>query len=520
MEVGFDYHNRVYSFFAGLKIDMFDPYFYFDEELDYPVVSPYHPVEIYPEYPFRGGGAGDAEVPISVESNRVYDSIRKLLIELHTDREHENTEDWNPLGPFIHEGQTVLIKPNLVNHRNPAEKDKRRGMDCLITHPSVVRCLFDYVYIALRGKGKIVIADAPIQGCNFEELLESTGYGSLFSFFQSKVTEELQVITADLRETVYRKEDNRAIQINRVNVEFPGCLVNIGDNSWHRSVKEKKRFRVTDYDGADTVHHHSEGRNEYMISRAVLDADVIISISKPKTHRIAGYTAALKNMIGANARKEYLPHHQIGAKENGGDEYTGNHILLKGINSLVNDKRNWAIKHRMHSLERLFNAIGRLSGRKLNKYEPERYRFGMWYGNDTIWRTILDVNRAVYYSDREGHICDSPQRMILNFGDMIVSGDHEGPLSPSYKHVGGILFAENSVVFDLIVVKLMGFNWRCFPVLRAALKDTWLTSGNAAPESIVLRSNDDHFSAKIGDIGHTFFFAPTTGWKGILSVNK
>ena len=37
---------------------------------------------------------------------------------------------------------------------------------------------------------------------------------------------------------------------------------------------------------------------EYCISEACLEADVIINLPKPKTHRKAGFTGALKNMIG------------------------------------------------------------------------------------------------------------------------------------------------------------------------------------------------------------------------------
>ena len=42
---------------------------------------------------------------------------------------------------------------------------------------------------------------------------------------------------------------------------------------------------------------------------------------KPKCHRKAGMTSALKNFVGANVRKEFLPHHTMGSIKEGGDEY-------------------------------------------------------------------------------------------------------------------------------------------------------------------------------------------------------
>lgn len=52
-----------------------------------------------------------------------------------------------------------------------------------------------------------------------------------------------------------------------------------------------------------------------------MEADVIINIPKPKCHRLAGMTAALKNMVGVIYDKNSLPHRKIGSVEEGGDAY-------------------------------------------------------------------------------------------------------------------------------------------------------------------------------------------------------
>ena len=136
-------------------------YFNYSDNSSYPIQDLYSPEEKYPEYPGENQGSGD--------KNDVYRMIREIFVNLGLDRENIGTSNWNPLGRYIDSGNTVLLKPNWVKHANPAEENMKKGMDCLITHPSVVRCIFDYVYIALKGKGKIIIADAIVFPSNFAQ---------------------------------------------------------------------------------------------------------------------------------------------------------------------------------------------------------------------------------------------------------------------------------------------------------------------------------------------------------------
>ncbi len=490
------------------KVSKEKNFFLYYPECEYPKVAPYDPEERYPEYPF------ELEENANLERNDVYRMVREVFFNCNMDIENYNSMEWNPLGEYIKPGNTVLIKPNLVMHDNKAEIDEQRKMDCLITHPSVVRCLFDYVYIALKGRGKIVIADAPIQDCKFDVLLQKSGYGRLFHEITSRNSDELVIVVADLRETFLEVENKRQRQKERIDGKYSGKIIDLKNNSMFEGIRGKNNLRITNYASKDTVSHHSNGKNEYCISEAVLQADVVISIPKPKTHRIAGYTAALKNMIGINTRKEFLPHHRKGAKGKSGDEYVGTHRLLKQINSFGNDIKNLALKYQKDFWTDFFNGVCRYTGKKLDKLEENRKKFGMWHGNDTIWRTILDVNRIVYFCDKSGNICSEPQRKVLHFGDMIVCGEKEGPLHPSYKKVGGILFSENPVLFDLCVVKLMGFDYEKIPTLLNASKECGLNKENI--NVIKLWSNEDKFNKKIKDINCNFHFTASAGWEEFL----
>ncbi len=481
--------------------------FYYNPNSLYPESGLYEPARKYPEYPFYMQGNLS-------ENNDIYEMIRQVLILHKLDLEHVGTMGWNPLGYAIKQGNTVLLKPNLVRDINPAEKKYDRGMHCLITHPSVVRCIFDYVYIALKGKGKIIIADAPVQGCDYERLLKMTGYGKLFEFFESCSTSELIIETADLREYIMDYTDNIPEQIINQNSRFGSTIVDLEKTSYFNSVKKKRGLRVTWYAGPDTISHHIRGKNEYCISDAALMADVIINIPKPKTHRIAGYTGALKNLIGVNARKEYLPHHTLGNSKSGGDEYKGSHTILHYINSKANDYRFTAIVKKHTKVLPWLNWVGRLTGRKLDTYEKDRIRYGMWYGNDTIWRTILDVNKIILYADKNGIMKDEAQRKIISIGDMIVCGEKEGPLKPNYKYVGGILFSDNPVLFDLFVAKIMGFHYENFKVLKIAVEEQKLFKCR----DYIVKSNEMAFANNIFEISEQFKFVPTKGWEVYLMI--
>lgn len=480
-------------------------FFWYEEHSDYSYGSDtYGPEENYPEYPFALGYFSPP--------NDVYRMVRNILLRIGDDQNNYGKQHWNPLKNTIHAGDTVLIKPNWVNHQNPEETDVKMGMECLITHPAVVRVIFDYVYLALQGRGKIIIADAPVQSCNFEKMIKNGGYEKLFAFLKSLSTDSLSIIVADLRDICMEIENRRKVQNKVLKKQFGSTVVDLGKDSRFYKCKSKG-LRVTDYDGRETESHHRKKKNEYCISDALLEADVVISLIKPKSHRIAGYTGALKNFIGISAQKEYLPHHRKGCKAKGGDEYTSGHGMIKWLNSTGNDIKNWGLKAQKIWLSELADNFCRFLGVYLDKKEPNRKKYGMWYGNDTIWRTILDINYIVNYCDKKGEICKNKQRKILYFGDMIVCGEGEGPLHPSYKKIGGIMFSDNPVAFDLCIVKMMGFDYTQIPTLINALKEKKLI--REASEKIELDSNHSDFRGKLVFLTKTFQFVPTTGWRNL-----
>src|SRR5205823_2914941 len=134
----------------------------------------------------------------------------------------------------------------------------------------------------------------------------------------------LEIMLQDWRLTVFETGDKS--QSPRADYESLRSrdyeLIDRGKESFLEEVSDRAdRFRVTCYDPRLMAAHHRTGKHEYLVSRKVFDADLLINLPKMKTHIKAGLTGALKNLIGINGHKEFLPHHIRGSSESGGDCY-------------------------------------------------------------------------------------------------------------------------------------------------------------------------------------------------------
>ena len=79
-----------------------------------------------------------------------------------------------PFGRVIPAGARVLIKPNMVLHKNDDPRfPGQEGIDCLVTHASLIRAAT--VAALCTGAAEVLVGDAPIQGCDFEALTKTTG---------------------------------------------------------------------------------------------------------------------------------------------------------------------------------------------------------------------------------------------------------------------------------------------------------------------------------------------------------
>jgi len=451
------------------------------------------PSERYPEYPYS---------ELSVAENDVYRLIRAGFHALGYDATHYGQPEWNPLGDLIRPGMTVLLKPNWVLHKND---DPSHDMDCIVTHPSVIRAVLDYVLIALKGTGRVIVGDAPIQICHFEALHQTIGYDRLWSYYREK---NIALEIMDFRGLVAHETSAR---MNVLRNSSAGIVVDLGRDSLFSDWSDEKidRMRVTNYATRLMKEHHSTEKHEYMIHPSVLEADVILNLAKPKSHRKAGLTACAKNFVGACMRKEDLPHHTVGSKAENGDEYRDK-SALHGLQSRLLDKKNdsdYAGDKRFFLYKWLYKGVRAVQ--KLSGAENRDFFEGSWYGNDTIWRTIVDLNRILRYADKTGVLCAEPQRSVFNVADLVVAGEGEGPLKPSPNPIGVIVMSDRIWAADRFICRLAGFSETAIRYL-GSLPDQQCKDGSF----VVADASGTRTTFDMYPFDPACYLRPTAGWRG------
>jgi Domain of unknown function (DUF362) len=96
-------------------------------------------------------------------------------------------------------------------------------------------------------------------------------------------------------------------------------------------------------------------------------------------------------------------------------------------------------------------------------------RNGNWYGNDTIWRMILDLNKILLYANTDGSLrSEQPQarKAYISIVDAIISGEGNGPEAPDPRHVGLLVGGVCPVAVDAVCARFMGFDWKKIPSIR------------------------------------------------------
>lgn len=494
-----------------------------DTALSYPDEKPYHPSEIYPELKSL-----HSERLISVRPNAVYAAVRSSLHLLGLDAAHYGTDHWNPLGDYIQPGDQVVIKPNLVIH----DSGSLVGQNCLTTHGSVVRPILDYAYLALKGKGRACIADAPLQSARFDQVCRDNGLTAIQSFYRQAYGYELEIL--DLRQVAAVKDDRSGFISHQA--MLPGdplgyAPIDLGTESLLEPLMDNdgSRFAVTDYVAEDTRARHAKGRHEYVISRSILSADCVIALPKLKVHEKVGITTCLKLTVGIVGSKDCLPHFRSGSPEVGGDEYPRQGKSLATIWTAV---RTWAQGRVPMWLWRFLRSGGKAVVRSLTQVrgilpsdasEPQPFVVGgAWYGNDTAWRMVTDLNCILIYADRSGRLCKTPQRKYFALVDGVICGEDKGPLAPTPRPLGLIVSGDNAWAVDVVCASLVGFNWRSIKMFSPSLYgEGWLNDqvkSEWKPPGVELVSNDPAYSTWADLKAQTRYLRPSPGWLGHIEL--
>lgn len=471
---------------------------------------PYHPSGDIPEAPFPQR---------STTSNPAYDGVREALRLLGLDRARFGSPDWNPLARVVQPGDTVVLKPNFVLDRHGGGG----SLYAIVTHPSVLRAVADYVALALQGRGRILVADAPQMDCDFGALMTATGLEEVQQYYRRVSSIEFDIL--DLRPFwyPYTPGDIAAYEYRRRRLDGDphGCVTfDLGGESAFRGLSGIRNFYGADYDRGETIQFHDRGEHRYVLSRSILEADCVISVPKLKVHKKVGVTLNCKGLVGTVCNKNCLVHYRLGTRRDDGDQYPEGHFS-GGEEAYFRTRR--ALYDRLLAgkdplAHRVYALVGRAvdRGARLLGVDPppERQRLdcGNWHGNDTAWRMVADLTRVLIFGDREGTLRRTPQRRLFSVVDGIVGGEGDGPLRPDAKHAGVIVAGANWLAVDTAATALMGLDpdrLRWLVYLRER--------GIAPPiHEVEVSTNRAPFEDVLTEGGAHLGFRPHPGWTDFL----
>lgn len=479
----------------------------------YPSCPPFDPPEVYPEF------SGVSEKDRIDKGNRIYPAVRQLLLDLGLDRERFNTVLWNPLQEYVRVGGNVVIKPNLVMHRHFSGPE---GLHWTITHPSVVRALIDYSWLAVGSSGTVTVVDTPLEDCDFTKLVDGSGYGDMLRDLTAR---GYRTEILDLRSYCSLNHlDGSNEQITLTGDPRGYTDIDLTETSMFSELEAAHGLQNYYTLGDHTVDHldiscrarglptknHSLGRHIYRVSNTILNADLSINVAKMKTHKFSGVTLCLKNAIGICNGKEFMPHRRPGTPTEAGDSFPNSPSLhyrwkvrrARVLSRLIGNRLAAAI------IEQIRKLIPRPLPHK-GMWEP---LFGDWSGNDTIWRTTVDLTNIWIKGSLITSTSAPIGRKMLCVIDGVIGMDHEGPMTGMPVNSQVLVIARDPVAADTLGASLMGFDPEKIPTIKKAadLHDAEL----GMPLSVSEAHGNVMFTAARSS------FIPNRGWMSVLGVGR
>lgn len=415
----------------------------------------------------------------------------------------------NEMFDIIKPKDLVVIKPNWVRE---SHLYKQEEWDYVISHPKIITAVIIKVLERLQEGGKIVIADSPETSSSFSKILS---YYPVKTWRDLSSRKGINIEIIDLRDDEFTVDEGIVVK----RISLPGdpsgnTVVNlVGELSEFYGHKVSKRgYYGADYNHRETNKAHNGYDNIYRVSKTVISCDVFINIPKLKTHKKAGITCCLKNLVGINTYKNYLPHHSEGSQSEGGDQYDKDsfHSKIEG-NLLAFVKHHFLQNPVMAKYFKVFFRLGEKMFGKTN----EVIRSGNWYGNDTIWRTIIDLNKILLYSNPDGKMKNNEwinAKKYIGIVDAILAGEGNGPMAPDSVQMGYIISGTNPVAIDAVCAKLMGFDPMKIPSIKNSFNVTSFKLTNFGYSDIKVKINGEIYSIDLIPIRLIHKLKPHFGW--------
>jgi len=416
----------------------------------------------------------------------------------------------------------ILVKPNWVKH----QEHDAFPIEAIVTSTDLIEAVVDACLEGYPEAESITVGDVPLQSCDWKRLHAQAGLERLERKYGSR--EDVRIRFLDLRKEKWRLENG----FMKLDSNVPGdplgyVEVILDDKSLLEEISHNaRRFRVSDYDPEETTSAHRRGDHRYLIARSVLDADLVINLPKMKTHQKAGITGALKNLVGINGAKAFLVHHQRGFASRGGDEFQDEtprlfywqarlREVLQRRSALLfrTGKAGWEVVKRCRGIKTV--------GTRENLDGRFHVAPGSWYGNDSIWRMVYDLNAILLFGRASGGpLADRPQRAVVTLLDGVVSGEGNGPLQPLPVETDILLASRNPFLVDMGMAKLMGFDWRKIRLLSEYRRFPHREWRAFEPGGFRVVWNGETRSRGVDDIETLRSFVPPPGWREHIELDS
>jgi uncharacterized protein (DUF362 family) len=359
----------------------------------------------------------------------------------------------------------VVLKPNWVQE---AHQDRSDEWEQVISHPEVVLGAIEAVANCAKAGSTICVCDSPHTYADFPSIVARGDFGKRFAALTLKHPDKSFKVL-DLRREVWTTREDVVVE-RRANADEPRgyVKVDLATDSLLCRHRGEGRYYGADYDTGVVNRHHRGAIHEYLIAGTPMACDLFINVPKMKTHKKTGISCCLKNLVGINGDKNWLPHHTAGTPASGGDEFPAS-----SFSSSLESRAK-----RFGQMGAALPVVGpwlyrkfRGAGVQVLGDSTTVVRNGNWAGNDTCWRMALDLNRALLYGNSDGTWRDSFQpKAYLAIVDGIVGGQGNGPLSPDPVESNVLVSGTNPAEVDAVVARLMGFDPTRIPIVREAFE--------------------------------------------------
>jgi hypothetical protein len=225
----------------------------------------------------------------------------------------------------------------------------------------------------------------------------------------------------------------------------------------------------------------------------------------------------LKNLVGINGDKNWLPHHTEGSQKRAGDEHPDPDVkhraerlivpLFRRLSLAMPRVGTWLFRHARRHGARVFGDTEQV------------IRSGNWWGNDTVWRMCLDLNKIISYGEANGRLKPAGpanRRRHFVLVDGLVAGEGSGPMNPDPVAAGLLAFGTNPPSVDAACAYLMGFDPAKIPIIAQAFRSAHYPLAEWDWTDVRLTSNVPDWNDVLPAIPDhsTLHFRPHFGWIG------